>query len=333
MAMVKANGYGCGLSSVVPVLGEEADWLGVACLEEAIVVRRLSACDCILMQGVFSAAELHDVALLGFHIVVHHRAQLEWLLTTPLSSSIRVWVKVNTGMQRLGFLPPDVNGVISALQACPWVQDEIGVLTHLACADEPLHPQNQAQLDQFNQLLLPKGNYRRSLSNSALILSRPDCRQDVVRPGVMLYGVSPFSGQDGSAWGLKPVMRFVSALSVVFTCPAGVSVGYGATWQCAKPTRIGVVAVGYGDGYPRHIGSGTPTWVNGTIAPIVGRVSMDMLTVDLTDCPDACEGDVVELWGPHIPVERIAEKAGTIAYELICQVSPRVRDGARVIGA
>ncbi len=172
---------------------------------------------------------------------------------------------------------------------------------------------------------MPSKKFIKSIANSAAILALPETHADLVRPGIMLYGVSPFPNQTGQELGLIPVMRFISALSSIHHYPAGVAVGYGGSWQTSKPSIIGVVAAGYGDGYPRHISQNTPVWVNGQQVTIVGRVSMDMLTIDLTDCPDVKMGTPVELWGQHIPVEAIALSSGTIAYELLCQFSPRVR--------
>ena len=326
IAMVKANAYGCGLSAVLPVLEGHVDAFGVACLEEAMILRSLgSRSDCILFQGVFSADELHCVASHDFQCVVHQPQQLQWLLSTPLTKKIKVWIKVNTGMNRLGFAPLELERIISALLACPWVDDKLRLMTHLACADEPLDAANLQQLNCFNNLALNRTNIIRSIANSAAILALPEMQADLVRPGIMLYGISPFFNQVGSDLGLIPVMRLISAVSAIHHYPALTRIGYGGTWQSDKPMVIGVVPVGYGDGYPRHISANTPTWINGFIAPVVGRVSMDMLTVNLTDCPEVKVGDPVELWGQHIPVETIARSAGTIAYELICQVSPRVR--------
>lgn len=326
IAMVKANGYGCGLKEVVPVLSGHVAAFGVACLEEALAVRKLDAhSDCILFQGIFTADELQAVNANRFQCVLHEPYQLQWLLANPLSQPIKVWVKVNTGMNRLGFLPSDVNDVFSALRDCPWVDEEVGLMTHLACADEPQHPNNQAQLTCYYDLVVPANmKIIRSIANSAAIIALNQTHADYVRPGIMLYGVSPFSDQDGAELGLKPVMRFVSAISAVHPVAEGAYVGYGATWQAQRPSLIGVVAVGYGDGYPRHIADNTPVSINGVLAPIVGRVSMDMLTVDLSDCPPVNVGDVVELWGQHVTVETIARSADTIAYELLCQFSSRV---------
>lgn len=327
IAMVKANAYGCGINKVAPALAGRVDALGVACIEEAIAIRHLGIQDdCILFQGIFSADELALVVHYQLQCVLHHPYQLQWLLANRLNAKLKVWIKVNTGMHRLGFAPNEVNQVIDALLACPWVDDDIGLLTHIACADEPANPENQSQLDVFNAINVPIATVKRSISNSAAILALPAAHVDVVRPGIMLYGVSPFMHQSGYELGLIPVMRFVSAISAIYNYPANARVGYGGIWQTQRPSIIGVVPVGYGDGYPRHIAANTPLWVNGSQAPIVGRISMDMLTVDLTDCPNVQVGDSVELWGKHIPVEKIALSASTIGYELLCQVSPRVRD-------
>lgn len=327
IAMVKANAYGCGMPDVLPILEGQVDAFGVACLEEALAIRALGArSDCILFQGIFSADELHTVAAQQFQCVIHQPHQLQWLLANALSRPIKVWVKVNTGMHRLGFDPTEVYDVLSTLSNCPWVDKSIGLMTHFACADEPANPSNTQQLQAFSSLTIPESiDPIRSIANSAAILSLPQSHADVVRPGVMLYGVSPFSNQTGQQLGLTPVMRFVSAISAIHHYPAFARIGYGGTWQTSKPSVIGVVAAGYGDGYPRHISQNTPVWVKGYKVPIVGRVSMDMLTVDLTECAGVEIGDMVELWGQHIAVEDVALSAGTIAYELLCQFSPRVR--------
>ncbi|MDI9817731.1 MULTISPECIES: alanine racemase [unclassified Legionella] len=326
IAMVKANAYGCGISSVAPVLEGEVYAFGVACLEEAMAIRALGLrSHCILFQGVFSPDELQTAATHDMQCVIHQPHQLQWLLNTPLANKIKVWVKVNTGMHRLGFAPEEVYNIINALTHCPWVESEIGLMTHLACADELDNPANQNQLNLFKSLQLPEVRMIKSIANSAAVLTLPNTHADVVRPGIMLYGVSPFMNQTGQRLGLMPVMRFVSAISAIHHCPAQARIGYGGTWQTNRPSVLGVVAVGYGDGYPRHVAQNTPVWVNGVCAPVVGRVSMDMLTVDLTDCPGVTIDDPVELWGQHIPVESIALSAGTIAYELLCQLSPRVR--------
>lgn len=326
IAMVKANAYGCGLSTVLPALDGHVDAFGVACFEEAQALRALgSQSECILFQGVFSADELPLVAQYNLQCVVHQARQLQWILATPLHKKIKVWVKVDTGMHRLGFDPAEVPDVMQALQTCPWVDCQIGLMTHLASADESCEPSNQAQLKIFDDLADFGGNIVRSMANSAAIMALPETHADVVRPGIMLYGVSPFANQTAYELGLMPVMRFMSEVSAIHHFPPNSPIGYAGSWQSQKPSIIGIVVAGYGDGYPRHIAAGTCVWVNGFTAPVVGRVSMDMLMIDLTDCPDVGIGDAVELWGKHIPVEIVAKAAGTIPYELLCQVSPRVR--------
>ncbi|MDF1678834.1 MAG: alanine racemase [Legionellaceae bacterium] len=331
IAMVKADAYGCGVPAVVPVLERTVDAFGVACLEEARQVRKYTQKPCILFQGMFTSDELLYLAENHFEVVLHQKEQLKWILTASLKQPIRVWVKVDTGMHRLGFMPDEVRNVVQALQACAWVQNNIGVITHFASADTPESIQNNMQLEAFQTLKLPDGTFTKSIGNSAAIFSMPDVLADTVRPGIMLYGVSPFFDKEGAELDLKPVMQFVSALTAIHTYSPGAQVGYGATWEAKRPSRIGVVAVGYGDGYPRHIEPNTPVYIEGHYVPIVGRISMDMLTVDLTDYPDIILGSRVELWGTHLPVERVATSAGTIGYELICQVSPRVRAQAVIV--
>jgi len=326
MAMVKANAYGCGIEHIVPTLDGHVDLLGVASLEEAMAIRRLGvSTPCVLLQGVFSPEELFLAASAGFQCVIHTSQQLSWFLDSHLIETFRVWIKVDTGMHRLGFSPHEVADVISAVRSCPWAAPDIGLMTHFACADEVDHPMNLVQLQQFNHLDFSELQLTRSLANSAAILSMPKTHADVVRPGIMLYGVSPFSGQVGNDLGLIPVMRLVSEITVIHHYSPHSPIGYSGTWSSDKPSIIGIVPVGYADGYPRHIRPGTPTWINESIAPIVGRVSMDMLTVDLTECPHPKVGDPVELWGVHIPVEVIAQSAETIAYELLTKITPRVR--------
>ncbi len=325
VAMVKANAYGCGVSAVVPVLEGQVDAFGVACLEEALAIRALgSKTHCILYQGVFSHDEYHTVVQHQFGCILHNARQLQWLLNTPLSRPIQVWIKVNTGMNRLGFNAHELQEIMNALHTCPWVDKNINLMTHLACADEPERGENAQQISSFQNIEI-SGFNQRSMANSAAIIALPQAHADVVRAGIMLYGVSPFPNQNAAQLGLIPVMRFTSAITAIHHNPPLAPVGYGGTWKCNKPSVIGVVAAGYGDGYPRHISANTPAWVKGREVAVVGRVSMDMLTIDLTDQPDVVVGDAVELWGEHIPVERIAASAGTIAYELLCQITERVR--------
>lgn len=326
IAMVKADAYGCGLSSILPNLEGRVDAFGVASVDEALALRRLgSRSEVVIFQGVFSEEEWPLVAREHFSTVIHQKEQLQWLLQVPQKTKLKLWVKVDTGMHRLGFDPTEVMAVLDALMACPWVDDDIGLMTHLASADEWHHPFNQHQLEMFNQVPWPT-SMSRSVANSAAILRSLGLEANVVRPGIMLYGVSPFSDQTGAALGLMPVMTLTSRITAIHHYPPHAPVGYGGTWQSNQPSIIGVVAAGYGDGYPRHVMSGTPTSIHGAIAPLVGRVSMDMLTVDLTALPQVKVGDGVELWGKTIPIECVAQSAKTIAYELMSQVTARPKN-------
>lgn len=324
IAMVKANAYGCGLHSVIPVLEGQVDAFGVACIEEAMKIHRMgSKTHCILFQGVFSQDEFSLIAQHQFGCVLHQPHQVQWLLNSPLPKPIKLWLKVNTGMHRLGFQPNELEDVTKALKNCPWVDKDIGLMTHFACADEPERTENSEQISLFERISTDFS--QRSMANSAAIISFPQTHADVIRPGIMLYGVSPFADRMATDLGLLPVMRFVSAISAVQESAPFAQVGYGGTWKCTQPSRIGIVAAGYGDGYPRHVAADTPVWIQGKEVKIVGRVSMDMLAVDLTDHPEVHPGAAVELWGTHILVERIAQAAGTTGYELLCQISERVR--------
>jgi alanine racemase len=324
-AMVKANAYGCGIKAVAPLLDGQVDALGVASLEEALTIRDLGVrTPCILVQGVFTPQEFITASLNQTMCVIHHDQHIQWLLNTPLPHPIKLWVKVNTGMNRLGFKIDEVEQVLTALIACSWVDKNIGLMTHMACADEPERSENTKQVQLFEGIIHP-GIGLKSMANSAVIIAHPEWHADVVRPGIMLYGVSPIANQIGQALGLRPVARFMSAITAIHPIAADESVGYSGTWKSQKPSVIGVVAAGYGDGYPRHISPHTPVWVNGHKVPIVGRVSMDMLTIDITNHPDVALGDEVELWGAHVPIEAVAESAGTIGYELLCQMTERMR--------
>ncbi len=331
IAMLKADAYGCGLKTIAPILEGRVAAFGVACLEEAMLIRSLGLKnDCILFQGIFSGDELETVAAHRLQCVIHQAHQLKWLLATPLSTKIRVWVKVNTGMHRLGFSPAEVQDVIVALKECAWVENRIGLLTHFACADELDHPANQMQLKTYKQLPLPEGNYIRSISNSAAILTMPETHMDMVRPGIMLYGISPFKNRIGKEFNLKPVVHFLSEITAIHHYPADVHVGYGATWKTKRPSTIGIIACGYGDGYPRHIAANTFVWIKGNLIPIIGRVSMDMLTVDLTDFPEINLGACVELWGANLPLETVAAASNTLTNELLCQLTTRPKRGNKL---
>jgi alanine racemase len=317
LAVVKADAYGHGLVECARALAA-ADALAVACIEEALCLRTAGITQpIVLLEGFFEAAELPLLAQHRLHTVIHCFEQLRQWRASQLP--IPIWLKVTTGMHRLGFRPEELPQVWAALADTP----PACLMTHLACADEFDNPATLAQLQCFTQLA-QDFNGACSIANSAGILAWRQSHADWIRPGIMLYGASPFPGEIGAVHGLRPVMHLRSRLIRINHCRAGEAVGYGGTWVCPQDMRVGVVAAGYGDGYPRHAPVGTPVRVNGEEVPLIGRVSMDMLTVDLRRQPHAQIGDPVTLWGDGLPVEIIAKHADTIAYELLTAITPRV---------
>ncbi|MBE8167806.1 MAG: alanine racemase [Shewanella sp.] len=323
MAVVKANGYGHGLLNVANCLSE-ADGFGLARLEEALMLRAGGITQkLLLLEGVFHQADLPKLVEQNIETVVHHDVQLQMLEQTTLDKPIIVWLKLDSGMHRLGFVAEDFKSVYQRLRDCPNVAKPIHLMTHFACADEPDNPMTQAQYQQFTALVNSLGG-ERSLANSAATLYWPQTQADWIRPGIALYGVSPVVGDLGSNHGLIAAMELKSELIAIRDHNAGESAGYGAFWTAEQDTILGVVAIGYGDGYPRNAPEGTPILINGRRVPIVGRVSMDMLTVDLGIASQDNVGDEAMLWGRELPVEEVAEHIGTIAYELVTKLTPRV---------
>lgn len=328
LAMVKADGYGHGQRLVAETLAE-ADGFGVAFLDEALALRAAGIRQPVtVLEGVFTDMEMFEAVRQNLTLVVHQEQQLALLEGCRLSGPVDVWLKVDTGMHRLGFSPEAAIGACRRLRAAR-ITGRIGLLTHFASADVLESAQTEQQIARFRALqqALSKGGDRLlpdSLANSAGILAWPAAHGEWVRPGIMLYGGSPFADRTACDLGLRPVMTLSSRLIAIRELKAGESVGYGATWTAARDTRIGVVAIGYGDGYPRHAANGTPVLVNGRRVGLAGRVSMDMLTVDLGDVP-AVIGDSCVLWGEGLPADEVAACAGTISYELFCQVTARVR--------
>ncbi|ABV35374.1 Alanine racemase [Shewanella sediminis HAW-EB3] len=323
MAVVKANGYGHGLLNVAHCL-DNADGFGLARPEEALALREGGVkSKLILLEGFFSQVDLTTLVEHDIDTVVHNEVQLELLESSILAKPATVWLKIDSGMHRLGFTPEQFAAVYARLEACPQVAKPINLMSHFACADEPDNPSTKVQINLFNDLIkdLPG---QRSLANSAGTLYWPESQADWIRPGIALYGVSPVIGDLGGNHGLMPAMELVSQLIAVRDHKAGEPVGYGSSWYAKEDTKLGVVAIGYGDGYPRNAPEGTPVWVNGRRVPIVGRVSMDMLTVDLGINATDLIGDDAILWGKALPVEEVAEHIGTIAYELVTKLTPRV---------
>lgn len=324
MAVVKADAYGHRLEYCLPALSK-ADMLAVASLEEARAVRALGNGQPILMlEGFTDPGDLPEIRRLGLEVVVHEPGQLEALEQAGPEQipAPRIWLKLDSGMHRLGFPCEDGPALHRRLMVLPAVE-EVNLMTHFACADEPHNPMTAGQMRRFDAATGDLAG-ERTLANSAGLLAWPASRCDWVRAGIVLYGISPLAGRTGPELGLKPVMNLETVLIAVNQVSAGESVGYGARYRVERDSRIGIAAIGYGDGYPRNMPDGTPVLVNGREAPLVGTVSMDMIAVDLTDQPRAKAGDPVVLWGRDLPVERIAHHAGTIPYELVCRITRRV---------
>jgi alanine racemase len=324
MAAIKADAYGHGAVPIGRALEQAGvDAFAVACLEEALVLREAGLGTPItLLEGVLSLEEAEQAARLNLQVVVHGFWQLQLLQRLPPERPLTLWFKLDSGMHRLGFPPAAAPELLAALQARPaWTL--AGWITHLACADETGNPMTQRQVDVFERSLqgLPGP---RSIANSAGLIAWPQARADWVRPGLMLYGASPMPGQTGADLGLRPAMCVESRLIAVHELEAGETVGYGATFRCPERMRVGVVAVGYADGVHRILPTGAPVLIHGQRVPMVGRVSMDMITVDLRVLPQAQVGDTVTLWGPGLPAEEVAGWAGTLAYELFCGLTNRV---------
>ena len=328
MAVIKANGYGHGLVPVARALAP-ADGFAVARLDEGLALRAAGLGNpVLLLEGVFSPAQLASAAQQRLDVMVHSVEQLEMLEGRTGGEVVSAWIKLDTGMNRLGFRIDGFAEAYARLRRIANVAPDPTLVTHLASADDPADPKTELQLGAFAAATagLPG---ERSIANSAGLIAWPVTRADWVRPGLALYGVSPFPEGTGAGLGLRPAMTLQSEVIAVKDVAAGETVGYGGTWRAPRATRMAVIAAGYGDGYPRSVPSGTPVMVNGRRAPLIGRVSMDMITVDVTELPAVAMGDPVVLWGDELPVEEIARLAGTIPYELVCGVSQRVHHELR----
>ncbi|RRW52827.1 alanine racemase [Stutzerimonas stutzeri] len=322
-AVVKANAYGHGAPEAVTALREIADGFAVACLEEAEVIRGCAPeARILLLEGCFEPSEYLRAAELGLDIAVQDARQADWLLAADLARPLNVWLKLDSGMHRLGFSVDGLRECHARLKGAVQV-GELNLISHFACADERGHALTETQLERYAELLeLPFEHC--SLANSAAVLTLPQAHMAWIRPGIMLYGATPFAELSVRELGLKPVMTLTGALIAVRDVPVGESVGYGASWVAQRPSRIGTVSCGYADGYPRTAPSGTSVVIHGQRVPLAGRVSMDMLAVDLTDLPQAQLGDAVELWGAQMPIDELAQACGTIGYELLTKVTGRV---------
>jgi alanine racemase len=323
MAVVKADAYGHRLDLCLPALSG-ADMLAVATIEEARAIRRLgNGLPVLLLEGVSDPGDLAVAADLELELTVHHRLQVEALAAFGRRVTPRIWLKIDSGMHRLGVEAAEAAELHARLLQLPGVR-RVNLMSHLACAEHPDHPLNARQLARFDEAVSGLDG-EHCLANSAAIFNWPAIHRDWVRAGIVLYGISPMDAGTGTDLGLQPAMTLTSELLAVNRVPAGEHIGYGGRFVTPQDMLIGVAAIGYGDGYPRSIADGTPVLVNGQHCRLAGRVSMDMITIDLAGCPDAKIGDSVVLWGGALSVEEIARAAGTIPYELVCRITRRVR--------
>jgi alanine racemase len=355
LAVLKANAYGHGLERIAQALFSEqsetakssessvkADAIAVARIDEALALRSSGITQpIVLLEGFFNAKDLAILAVNNLQTVIHNQQQLDAILSAKLSLPLRVWLKIDTGMHRLGIEPKEFPLFYQQLSASKNVQEDIVLMSHLGCADDKTSESTAAQISLFDSVT--QGcKEERTLANSAGVCAWPASHYEWIRPGLLLYGISPLpfdkktekislTPKENSMTAAEtfcdvvPVMTLKSSLIAVRELAAGESVGYGYAWQSKEKTIIGVVAIGYGDGYPRHAKNGTPVLVNGRRVPLIGRVSMDMITVDLGINAKEQVGDVVTLWGEQLSVAEIAQCATTIPYELLCNITRRVQ--------
>ena len=320
MAVIKADGYGHGLLRVAGALSA-ADGFALLDIQDAVQLRENGYRQPILLlEGAFSAEDMALIAQYDLACVIHAAWQVAVLDAYPGREKLDIWLKINSGMNRLGFTPQPAVHAMEQLRRHRAVRD-ITLMTHFANADEARGIAEPLAL--FNDFAAP---YRvaRSLANSAALLRYPETHGDWVRPGLMLYGASPFAEVSAQQLGLQPAMTLRSRIIAVQELRAGDEIGYGALFRAERKMRIGIVACGYADGYPRHAPTGTPLLVDGQMTQTLGRVSMDMLYADLSGLPQADIGSAVTLWGEGLPVEEVARAAGTVSYELLCALTARV---------
>ena len=323
MACVKGNGYGHGTAETARLLADDVDGFAVATMEEGIALRTAGITGpVLLLEGPFAAADVGDAASHGFTLCVHAAHQLDWLEQQPRDRRPSCWLNIDTGMHRLGFAPGAAGAAYQRLVTL--VTGTAPVLcTHLAGASDPADPGTDAQLRCFDRATASLAGAH-SCANSAAVCTRPASHRDWVRPGYMLYGGSPLDDRDARSLALHPAMEFSAEVIAVRAIAAGERVGYGGRWRARRPSRIATVAAGYGDGYPRHAPDGTPVRIGARRSPLAGRVSMDMITVDVTDNPEAAVGTRAVLWGADPGIDEIAAAAGTIGYELLAGLPARV---------
>jgi len=324
LAVIKANAYGHGLVEVARALAAEAPAFAVAFFDEAVQLRGAGISKpIVVLQGPTNAADIAEAVARDFWLLLHHQQQLDWVLASTCPGPVNVWLKVETGMHRLGFTPQELDQVCTDLLSSPNVRKQLVLCTQPACADDLASPMTNQQLG-IMQACARKHHLGMSVANSAAIMNWPDTHADWNRPGYMLYGNSPMGTYGDDSNGLQPAMTMKSEIITIKKLVAGEAAGYGQDWVADKDTITGTIAIGYGDGYPRHAPSGTPVLVNGQRAKLVGRVSMDLISVDLTGLENVEVGDPVELWGQRLSVNEVAAFAGTIGYELLAGLTGRV---------
>lgn len=324
LAMIKANAYGHGIVPIANTL-LDADAYGVATIEEAAeIIQANIHHPIVVMSGFVNQDELAFIDQHRLTSIIHHENQIDLLEKSKLKNPLKIWLKIDTGMHRLGITPESLPTFLSRLNQLKYIQKPINLMTHLADADNPHQEFTLNQLKLFQQLTHQLPGLK-SVGNSAAIISYSNNLEDYARPGIMLYGVSPFADRTGKEFQLKPVMTLTSQVIAIKKVCRGEKIGYGCTWECPKDMDIAVIAVGYGDGYPRHAKNGTPVLINNKICPMAGRVSMDMITVDIGQTNNVKIGDEAILWGKGLPIEKVAASCDTIGYELLCQVTRRVK--------
>ena len=322
IAVIKADAYGHGLPTIAQALQHQVAMLAVARLDEALQLRASGISSALLiLEGVQDTTELTAAAAANLQLVVHAPHQVQLLHHAQLTQPTPCWLKIDTGMHRLGFPPSHAEQIRQQLQTCPYVQ-LAGLMTHLANADDPTDASVMAQLHCL-ATCCPTYTGPRCIANSAGIIAWPTSHADWVRPGLMLYGASPCQDRSAEHIGLRPVMTLSAKLISIQSVRRGDRVGYGGTWQAPQDGKLGIVGIGYGDGYPRQIAPQACVLLNQQRAPIVGRISMDMLAINLHHIP-AQIGDSVVLWGEGLPIEEVAHWAQTIPYTLLCGVTQRV---------
>jgi alanine racemase len=327
VAIIKANAYSHGIKEIAQLLCDKVDYLGVSRISEAIALRNNGInAPIVALEGFFPHERIDDLIDFNIQPVIHSKWQIDALCCSPLSEQIIPWFKLDTGMHRLGFCIDEAKAEFYRLARCSVICQPINIMSHFSSADDLTSEQTLKQIALFDQFIASIDDKsligKRSLAASGGTLAWPQAHYEVVRSGIALYGVSPF---EAPVAGLKPAMTFKSELIAVRKHKKGESVGYGQIWCSQQDTFLGVVAMGYGDGYPRSIPPNTPVLINGRKAPIVGRVSMDMIVVDLGINSSEKPGDEVIFWGPELPVEEIAKHTGISAYELITRLTSRAK--------